>query len=54
MYVLDTNVGAVVKEIKIGRTKVHCHSLNPAYKDFSVAKEDVLRIAKVVGLSRVY
>ncbi|MDE6049384.1 MAG: hypothetical protein K2G09_06795 [Paramuribaculum sp.] len=53
IYVLDTNVGAVVKEIKVGRTKVHCHSLNPLYKDFSVAKADVLRIAKVVGLSRV-
>lgn len=52
IYVVDSAEGAVVKQLgRLGRELV-CHSINPAYDDFTIASDNVLRIARVVGLIR--
>lgn len=53
IYVLDTNDGVVVKSIYEGDDDtIVCHSLNPRFKDFSIGKQDILRVARVIGLVR--
>lgn len=52
IYVVDSAEGAVVKQLdRLGHELV-CHSINPAYDDFTIASDNVLRIARVVGLIR--
>lgn len=53
VYVLDTNDGVVVKSIYEGEDDtIICHSFNPRFKDFPVDKQDILRVAQVIGLLR--
>lgn len=54
IYVVDSAEGAVVKQLdRLGHELV-CHSINPAYDDFTIASDNVLRIARVVGVLRVF
>lgn len=53
-HVLDTTQGVVLKRIFERNKTILCRSDNPAYDDFEIPKEDILRIALVVGNVRVY
>lgn len=53
-YVLDTDGGAVVKNLEDKGATIVCTSLNKKYEQFSVTKHDALRIALVVGVMRKY
>ena len=53
-HVLDTNEGVVLKRIYNRKDSILCRSDNPAYEDFEIPKEDILRIALVVGSIRFY
>lgn len=52
IYIVDSNVGAVVKKIQPKDGYILCHSLNPRYEDYTISKNDVLRLARVVGFVR--
>lgn len=52
VYVVDSQEGPVVKMIKPQGEDIICHSLNPRYEDYPISKNDVLKIAQVVGLVR--
>lgn len=55
IYVVDTKEGAAIKVIaKKGKSTITLHSLNPDYQDYPVRKEDIVKIAKVVGIQRKY
>lgn len=51
-HVLDTAGGVVFKRIYNGGDSILCKSINPDYDDYEVSKDDILRIAKVVGCIR--
>lgn len=53
-YVLDTDGGAVVKNLEDKGATILCTSLNKKYEQFAVTKHDALRIALVVGVMRKY
>lgn len=53
-YVLDTDGGAVVKNLEDKGATIICTSLNKKYEQFAVTKHDALRIALVVGVMRKY
>lgn len=53
-HVIDTIEGVVLKRIYNRKETILCRSDNPAYEDFEIPKEDVLRIALVVGSIRLY
>lgn len=53
-HVLDTKEGVVLKRIYSRKDSILCRSDNPAYEDFEIPKEDILRIALVVGSIRLY
>ncbi|MCH5241764.1 MAG: hypothetical protein J1F67_04995 [Muribaculaceae bacterium] len=53
VYLVDTNEGAAIKVIaKEGKKDITLHSFNPEYNDYKVSKEDILRIARVIGITR--
>lgn len=52
IYVVDSNEGAVVKKIHPKDDDILCHSLNPRYEDHAINENDVLRLARVVGVVR--
>lgn len=51
-HVLDTAQGIVVKRIFDANDNIVCHSSNPNYPDFPVAKTEIYNLALVVGLVR--
>lgn len=51
-HVLDTAQGIVVKRIFDANDNIVCHSSNPNYPDFPVAKTEIYHLALVVGLVR--
>lgn len=53
-YVLDTNQGVVLKRIYNRPNAILCKSDNHSYDDFEIPKEDVIRIALVVGSVRLF
>lgn len=53
-YVIDTAEGAVVKRLADEGAQIVCSSINKKYNDFSVAKNDALHLALVVGVIRKY
>lgn len=52
-HVLDTAQGIVVKRIYDHGMSITCKSNNTAYPDFDIPKEDIYRIALVVGYLRI-
>lgn len=52
-HVLDTAQGIVVKRIYDHGSSITCKSNNPDYPDFDIPKEDIHRIALVVGYLRI-
>lgn len=52
VYVVDSIEGAVVKSIEPIGEDIVCRSLNPRYKDYTINKNEVLRLARVVGVVR--
>lgn len=55
LCLIDTNDGAVLKIIKKeGKDNITLHSFNPAYKDYQVKFEDIIRIGRIVGLTRKF
>lgn len=46
---LDTAQGALVKLVFDGGGKIICRSVNPAYPDFEIEKEDIYSMSLVVG-----
>ena len=52
IYVLDTEQGVIVKRVVDGGEYLECSSDNPAYPSFKVPKNEVYRMARVVGLTR--
>lgn len=52
IYVVDSAEGAVVKQLSSNGKELVCHSINPLYEDFTIRAENVVRIARVVGLVR--
>ena len=53
-HVLDTNQGIVLKRIYNRKDTILCRSDNQFYEDFEIPKEDIYRIALVVGSMRLY
>lgn len=53
-HVLDTYQGVVLKRIYDRRNSILCKSDNKDYEDFEIPKEEILRIALVVGSIRLY
>lgn len=53
-HVLDTNQGIVLKRIFNRKDTILCRSDNQFYEDFEIPKEDIYRIALVVGSMRLY
>lgn len=53
-YVLDTNQGVVLKRIYNRPNAILCKSDNHSYDDFEIPKEDIIRIALVVGSVRLF
>lgn len=53
-YVLDTNQGVVLKRIYDRPNAILCKSDNNSYDDFEIPKEDIIRIALVVGSVRLF
>lgn len=55
LCLIDTNDGAVLKIIKKeGKDNITLHSFNPDYKDYQVKFEDIIRIGRIVGLTRKF
>lgn len=52
-YVLATRDGMVIKRLYDAGDSLRCVSCNPDYPDFDVAKSEVVKIFKVVGLIRI-
>lgn len=52
-YVLDTNDGAVIKRIYDDGDNIRCVSYNKEYPDFTVRKDCINGIFRVVGLIRI-
>lgn len=53
IYLVDTTEGSAIKVIaKEGKADLTLHSFNPEYPDYKVLKEDILRIARVIGITR--
>lgn len=52
-YVLATRDGMVIKRLYDAGDSLRCVSFNPDYPDFDVAKSEVVKIFKVVGLIRI-
>lgn len=52
-YVLVTRDGMVIKRLYDAGDSLRCVSFNPDYPDFNVAKSEVVKIFKVVGLIRI-
>lgn len=52
-YVLDTAQGIVVKRVFDDMSNLLCKSNNPDYPDFKIPKEEVYRMALVVGSIRI-
>lgn len=52
--VIDSKEGAAVKVLKECKHGVICHSLNDKYNDYELLSDDILGLAKVVGLIRNY
>lgn len=53
IYVLDTEYGAVVKQIiATNKDETLCHSINPAYHDYPIPSALIKKAAHVVGLVR--
>ena len=52
-YVLDTRDGAVLKRLYDAGDSYRCVSYNDEYPDFTVNKDDIFGVYKVVGLIRV-
>lgn len=53
-HIIDSKEGVVLKRIYNRKNAILCRSDNPAYEDFEIPKEDILRIALVVGTIRLY
>ena len=53
-HVLDTAQGIVVKRIFEDADSIICRSDNPKYRDFPIPKDEIYRIALVVGVVRIY
>ncbi|MBD5217187.1 MAG: helix-turn-helix transcriptional regulator [Bacteroidales bacterium] len=53
-HVLDTRQGVVLKRIYNQSDSILCKSINKDYGDFEIPKEEILRIALVVGSIRLY
>lgn len=53
-HVLDTRQGVVLKRIYNRKEAILCRSDNKEYEDFEIPKEDIFRIALVVGSIRLY
>lgn len=53
-HVLDTRQGVVLKRIYNRKNTILCRSDNEYYEDFEVPKEDIFRVALVVGSIRLY
>lgn len=53
-HVLDTYQGVVLKRIYNRKDAILCKSDNDSYDDFEIPKEDIYRIALVVGTIRLY
>lgn len=55
LCLVDTTDGAVLKIIsKEGKDSLTLHSYNPDYKDYKVKFEDIIRIGRIVGLTRKF
>lgn len=55
LCLVDTTDGAVLKIIsKEGKNSLTLHSFNPEYKDYKVKFEDIIRIGRIVGLTRKF
>ncbi|MCH5235520.1 MAG: hypothetical protein J1E16_09505 [Muribaculaceae bacterium] len=55
LCIIDTTEGAVLKIIsKEGKDSLTLHSYNPDYKDYKVKFEDIIRIGRIVGLTRKF
>lgn len=55
LCLIDTNEGAVLKIIaKEGKKYITLHSYNPDYPDYNVPFEDIIRIGRIVGLTRKF
>ncbi len=52
-HVLDTAQGIVVKRIYDNNDTILCKSNNPDYPDFEIPKDEIYRIALVVGYLRI-
>ena len=53
IYIVDTTDGAAIKIIsKENKNTLTLHSLNPAFPDYKVNYETILRISRVVAISR--
>lgn len=52
IYVVDSREGPVVKKIAREMGSIVCHSLNPRYEDYTISENDVLKLARVVGVVR--
>lgn len=53
-HVLDTSQGVVIKRIYPNNNSIICKSTNPQYNDFNIPKEEIYRMAIVVGIVRQY
>lgn len=53
-HVLDTSQGVVIKRIYQDENSILCKSTNPEFGDFLVPKEEIYRMAIVVGIVRQY
>lgn len=53
-HILDTYQGVVLKRIYNRKESILCKSDNASYEDFEIPKEDIYRIALVVGSVRLY
>ena len=53
-HILDTKQGIVLKRIYNRPETILCKSDNKDYDDFEVPKDEILRLALVVGSIRLY
>ena len=53
-HVLDTSQGVVLKRVYNRKDSILCRSDNKDYDDFEIPKEDIFRVALVVGSIRLY
>lgn len=53
-HVLDTVQGVVLKRIYNKKDTILCKSDNKEYEDFEIPKDEILRIALVIGSIRLY